>query len=79
MEGVLLDGDEELTITITTVPTSLVLGEKLTLNLSFAEIVATTATMEVNGGGSTYPNKVFIDLSANRQTAVERTAWGGWL
>lgn len=75
VEGILLDGDEELSIAFTTVPTSLVLGEKLVLTLTFAEIVATSATMTVNGGGATYPNKVFIDLSANRQTAIERTAW----
>src|SRR6202008_3073628 len=31
--------------------------------------------MEVVGGGATYPNKVFIDLSANRQTSVARTTW----
>jgi hypothetical protein len=29
----------------------------------------------VNGGGATYPDKVFIDLSANRQTGVLRTSW----
>ena len=75
VENVLLDGDEQLVATITTVPASLVLGEKLQLTLSFAEIVANSATMTINGGGATYPNKVFIDLSANRQTAVDRTTW----
>lgn len=75
VDGVLFDGDEQLVATITTVPTSLVLGEKLTLTLTFDEIVASSASMDVNGGGALYPNKVFIDLSANRQTAVERTTW----
>jgi hypothetical protein len=74
--GVLFDGDEELVLSITGVPASLVLGEKLNLTLSFDEIVALSGTMDpVNGGGATYPNKVFIDLSANRQTAVNRTTW----
>lgn len=77
VENVLLDGDEQLVATITTVPPSLVLGEKLQLTLSFAEIIyeGTTTPIEINGGGPTYPNKVFIDLSANRQTAVDRTTW----
>lgn len=73
--GVLFDGDEQITFTITQVPKSLVLGEKSQLTLSFAEIVAAGSSMEINGGGATYPNKVFIDLSANRQTAVARTTW----
>ena len=39
-----------------------------TTDLSFAELVATNSIATFNGGGATYPNKVFIDLSANRQT-----------
>ncbi|MBL7862317.1 MAG: hypothetical protein JNJ65_14225 [Cyclobacteriaceae bacterium] len=74
-EGALFDGDEKITFTIASAPESLVLGEKTQLTLKFAEIVATTGAMELNGGGPTYPNKVFIDLSANRQTAVARTTW----
>ncbi|HTJ50748.1 MAG TPA: HmuY family protein, partial [Cyclobacteriaceae bacterium] len=33
------------------------------------------ATMTIAGGGATYPNQVFIDLSANRQVSVLRTSW----
>ncbi len=72
---VLLDGDEAIVFTLTSVSDELVIGEKLQLNLSFAEILATQAIMNINGGGPSYPNKVFIDLSANRQTAVDRTNW----
>ncbi len=71
----LFDGDEKIVFTIATAPESLVLGEKTQLTLSFAEIVAATGSMELNGGGAAYPNKVFIDLSANRQTAIARTSW----
>ncbi|MBX2896990.1 MAG: HmuY family protein [Cyclobacteriaceae bacterium] len=71
----LFDGDESLLFTIIDAPTSLVVGNNNQLTLSFAEIVSTAGAMEINGGGATYPNKVFIDLSANRQTAVARTAW----
>jgi hypothetical protein len=73
--GALYDGDEQIVFTIPTAPESLVLGEKAQLTLSFAEIVAATGAVDINGGGATYPNKVFIDFSANRQTAVARTAW----
>jgi HmuY protein len=45
------------------------------LTLSFAELVATNSTYKIEGGGPTYPNKVFIDLSANRQTSVPRINW----
>ena len=70
-----LAGDEKIVFTITDVGESLVLGEKKTLTLSFAELLATEATMEVSGGGATHPNRVFIDLSGNRQTSVARTSW----
>ncbi|MBX2945849.1 MAG: HmuY family protein [Cyclobacteriaceae bacterium] len=73
--GILLDGDETITFTITSVSDGLVLGTSNQLELSFTEILAQQALMDINGGGPTYPNKVFIDLSANRQTAVERATW----
>ena len=73
--GVLLDGDEKIKLTIQSVDESLVLGEKKELTLTFSEIVAASGGFEVTGGGAAYPNKVFIDLSANRQTAVSRTTW----
>lgn len=34
-----------------------------------------TGTIEVNGGGETYPNSVFINLRATEQTAVSRDSW----
>ncbi len=74
-ENVLLDGDESVTFSINSVANGLVVGETTQLVLSFAEILAEQAIMNINGGGPTYPNKVFIDLSANRQTAVDRTSW----
>ena len=73
--GVLLDGDESIEFTISSSIESLVIGEGNSLSLSFAEILATLGEIDIDGGGATYPNKVFIDLSANRQTAVNRTTW----
>ncbi|MBX2963855.1 MAG: hypothetical protein KF687_15195 [Cyclobacteriaceae bacterium] len=75
LAGVLLDGDETIVFTITSVSDGLVLGISNQLELGFSEILAAQAIMNINGGGPAYPNKVFIDLSANRQTAVDRTTW----
>lgn len=74
-EAALFDGDESLVFTIIDASTSLVVGDDNQLTLTFSEIVAASGAMEINGGGATYPNKVFIDLSANRQTAIARTSW----
>jgi hypothetical protein len=70
-----LKGDEKVVFNITSVGEGQVLGANNALTLSFAELLATEAVMEVNGGGATYPNRVFIDLSGNRQTAIARTSW----
>ena len=75
LSNALLDGDESISFSIISVPDKLLPGSKPQLVLSFAEILAQQAIMDINGGGSNYPNKVFIDLSANRQTAVNRTNW----
>ncbi len=72
---VFLDGDEVITFTIGSVDEALVPGTTTELTLSFAEIIAAQGQMDIDGGGATYPNKVFIDLSANRQTAVNRDSW----
>ncbi|GIV38112.1 MAG: hypothetical protein KatS3mg032_2491 [Cyclobacteriaceae bacterium] len=73
--GALFDGDERIVFTIASVSGQLVIGTRAQLTVSFSEIVAAGGSMEINGGGPTYPNRVFIDLSANRQTAVQRTDW----
>lgn len=72
---VLLDGDESILFSITDASAGLIIGPSSELELSFAEILSAQAIMNINGGGATYPNKVFIDLTANRQTAVTRTQW----
>ena len=70
-----LTGDEKIVFTIETIADGLTLGDQKTFTLSFSEIIATSATMEINGGGTNANNRVFIDLSGNRQTAVARTTW----
>lgn len=73
--NLLLDGDEAIMFVISETSDNLVVGSQDTLWLSFSEIIAEQAILNINGGGPTYPNKVFIDLSANRQTAIERSNW----
>lgn len=73
--GVLFDGDEQIVFTVTPADASLVAGSNAQLTVTFSELIALSGEMEINGGGPLYPNKVFIDLSANRQTAVPRTTW----
>ncbi|MES1226329.1 MAG: HmuY family protein, partial [Bacteroidota bacterium] len=74
-DGILLDGDESITFTIASAGSPVLVGEQNQLVLSFAEILSTGATMTIAGGGATYPNQVFIDLSANRQVSILRTSW----
>ncbi|MBL7724055.1 MAG: hypothetical protein JNK27_07890 [Chitinophagaceae bacterium] len=73
--GILYDGDEKIIFDIYSSGSPVLIGTTKRFTLSFGELVATTASMTVNGGGATYGNKVFIDLSANRQTSVFRTNW----
>jgi hypothetical protein len=73
--GALFDGNEKIVFAISAAPAGLVLGEKATLTVNFSEIISSGATVDVNGGGATFPNRVFIDLSANRQTAIKRDEW----
>jgi len=74
-EDVALDGDESISFTISQVGQHLVVGTKNQITLAFSEILATHVIMDPNVGGQLQPNKVFIDLSANRQTAVNRGDW----
>ncbi len=73
--SVLYDGDEKLFFDLYSSAAPIFIGASKQLALTFKELVATNANLVVNGGGPTYGNKVFIDLSANRQTPVLRTSW----
>lgn len=73
--GALFDGDEKINFEIYSSGSPVLIGVKKQFTLTFSELVANTSSMMVDGGGATFPNKVFIDLSANRQTAVQRTNW----
>lgn len=73
--GVLFDGDEKIVFNIYSSGAPVLIGNTKQFTLNFAELVANTSSYIINGGGATYPAKVFIDLSAARQTAVPRISW----
>lgn len=73
--GVLFDGDERIVFDLYSSGAPVFIGATKQFTLSFAELVATSSSLTVNGGGVLYPNKVFIDLSANRQTPINRNNW----
>jgi hypothetical protein len=73
--GVLFDGDEKIAFDLYSSGAPVLIGVTKQFTLNFGELVASTATAVINGGGVNFPNKVFIDLSANRETPVLRTAW----
>lgn len=73
--GMLYDGDEKVFFELYSSGAPVIIGAVKQLTLSFAELVSNSASLTINGGGVNFPNKVFIDLSANRQTSVQRTNW----
>lgn len=73
--GTLYDGDEKIVFNLYSSGAPVLIGVTRTLTLNFAELVATNSSYVVNGGGASFPNNVFIDLSANRQTPILRTNW----
>ena len=75
VNGVLFDGDEKILFDLYSSAAPVFIGATKQFTLSFGEIVANNPSLTINGGGVLFPNKVFIDLSANRQTAVNRSTW----
>ena len=73
--GKLYDGDEKVVFDLYSSASPVLIGSTKQFTLTFAELVATSASATIDGGGATFPNKVFIDLSANREIPVLRTNW----
>jgi len=68
-------GDDNLVFKIISSSSPVIIGTQSEFKLTFSEIISAGATIVGDGGGATYGNKVFFDLSANSQTAVQRTKW----
>ena len=73
--GILLDGDEHIVFKIESSGTPVIIGTANVFTLQFAEIISKGSSFMGDGGGVTYGNKIFFDLSANKQTTVQRTKW----
>lgn len=73
--GAVFDGTEKLVFTIASSASPIIIGTAKEFTLTFGEIISTGSSILVQGGGATYGNKVFLDLSANSQTAALRTSW----
>lgn len=73
--GALFDGDEKIDFTIASTGSPVIIGTTKLFTLKFDELVADSSSVVGDGGGATYGNKVFFDLSANTQTPVLRTKW----
>lgn len=71
----IFDGDEKIIFTLSTPSTAINLGVTKEFTLNFAELIANNFTTTINGGGANFGNKVFVDISANRQKTVQRTNW----
>ncbi|RYF37458.1 MAG: hypothetical protein EON97_01185, partial [Chitinophagaceae bacterium] len=68
-------GDDNLVFKVISSTTPLIIGPANEFKLNFSEIISTGSSIVGDGGGATYGNKVFFDLSANSQTPVLRTKW----
>ncbi|KAA8485357.1 heme-binding HmuY-like protein [Arcticibacter tournemirensis] len=75
--GLFLNGGEAIHFTITQVGQPSLAGELKELKVSFSAITSAGSNLQLEGGegGSAAENSVFVDLSANRQTAVGRDEW----
>lgn len=75
--NVFLNGDETLTLKMTSVGTPVLTGLNTELKLSFAAITSTGNTLTLAGktDESNYANTVYADLSANATTLANRKSW----
>ncbi len=71
----IFDGNEKLIFDILSAGSSVSIGVTKQFILNFAELVSTTSTATINGGGANFGNKVFVDISTTRQNAILRTNW----
>lgn len=75
--GLNIDQDESLTISLQqSEDGDFIIGETASITVTFSEnYVAPAGSMELQGGGPTFPNQVFADLSKLSQTSVDKYSW----
>ena len=73
--GLNIQQDEEITVSFEQ-NNNLFIGTNTSVKITFSEnYVAASGTMEMNGGGASFPNQAFIDLSKLIQTTVDKKSW----
>lgn len=73
--GLNIAQDETIALTVTEAE-GFELGNDLSAIITVSEnFVAANGTLEINGGGSEFPNQAFIDLSKLTQTTVDKYTW----
>lgn len=79
LENVLFEGDENIQFKILSLSTNtgFQIGNKAQTTVKFNPIVSTGDQLTLNGKTETsdYTNSVYVDFSANTQTAVNRKSW----
>lgn len=76
-EGVFLEGSEAISVKIAEVSAPALVGSVAQTRVAFKAITSGGSELQLNGGegGASAINSVFVDLSANQQTAVKRDSW----
>lgn len=76
-DDIFLSGSEAVTFTISSATSPIVLGNTKELTVSFSAIVSNGSQLTLEGKTSTsnYANSVYVDLSNNVQTPVDRKSW----
>lgn len=81
-DGLLTDGDESVSFSVSEVAQPALKGEVSDLKVSFSSITSAGSALQLEGGAgeASAVSSVFVDLSANRQTSVLRNSWdlGFW-
>jgi len=67
--------NDQLKFSLSSVSSPVIAGSISQFTLKFSEIVSQGTSLVGEGGGATFGNKVFFDLSANTQKSVLRTSW----
>ena len=79
VSGALFEGTESVAFAISSISTSngVVIGDKKDAILKFEAIVSAGQQLTLEGkvGTVAYANSVYVDLSSNTQTSIDRTSW----